>query len=84
MAEKRAFKHARAATPEATRAFIDAAPYASAAAETVGKVEKGGDAQLHVLMPKDDLKALKMAALQREKSVSDLVREAVQMYIGTK
>ena len=84
MAKKRAFKHARAVSPGATRAFIEAAPYASAAAEAPGRSDKGGDAQLHVLMSKDDLKALKLAALQRDTSVSDLVRDAVEMYIGTK
>ena len=41
-------------------------------------------AQLHVLMPKADIVALKRAALDRGKTVSDLVRESVQVYINTK
>lgn len=42
------------------------------------------EAQLHVLMPKADIVALKRAALDRGKTVSDLVRESVQVYINTK
>ena len=85
MATKRVFK--RASEPVDAAAFIDAAPYSSgqAATEPV-KAGKGGgvEAQLHVLMPKADIVALKRAALDRGKTVSDLVRESVQVYISTK
>jgi hypothetical protein len=46
--------------------------------------KSGLEAQLHVLMPKADIVALKRAALDRGTTVSDLVRESVQVYIGTK
>jgi hypothetical protein len=85
MATKRVFK--RASEPVDATAFIDAAPYSSGqvAAEPV-KAGKGSgvEAQLHVLMPKADIVALKRAALDRGKTVSDLVRESVQVYINTK
>lgn len=81
MATKRIFK--RASEPVDAAAFIDAAPYGSGqAAEPVKGVGVG--AQLHVLMPKADIVALKRAALDRGKTVSDLVRESVQIYINTK
>jgi hypothetical protein len=74
--------------PAAAQAFIEAAPYASgaalgAAAATAAAEIKPAMGQLHVLMPKADLKALKAAALERDENVSDLVRKAVQMYIST-
>ena len=84
MATKRVFK--RAAEPVDAAAFIDAAPYGSGQAIEPAKVGKGAgvEAQLHVLMPKADIVALKRAALDRGKTVSDLVRESVQVYISTK
>ena len=84
MATKRVFK--RASEPVDAAAFIDAAPYSSGQATEPVKVGKGAgvEAQLHVLMPKADIVALKRAALDRGKTVSDLVRESVQIYINTK
>ena len=84
MATKRVFKHAPQQVDAA--AFVDAAPYSSGqVAEPVKAVKGGGvEAQLHVLMPKADIVALKRAALDRGKTVSDLVRESVQVYITTK
>jgi len=84
MATKRVFK--RASEPVDAAAFIDAAPYSSGQMAEPVKVGKGGgvEAQLHVLMPKADIVALKRAALDRGKTVSDLVRESVQVYINTK
>ena len=82
---KRVFKHAT--TPQADAAsFIDAAPYSSSGqAPQLAKPAKAGvEAQLHVLMPKKDIVALKRAALDRGTTVSDLVRESVRMYIDTK
>ena len=84
MATKRVFK--RASEPVDAAAFIDAAPYSSGQVAEPVKAGKGGgvEAQLHVLMPKADIVALKRAALDRGKTVSDLVRESVQVYINTK
>ena len=84
MATKRVFK--RASEPVDAAAFIDAAPYSSGQAVEPAKAGKGVgvEAQLHVLMPKADIVALKRAALDRGKTVSDLVRESVQVYINTK
>ena len=84
MANKRVFK--RASEPVDAAAFIDAAPYSSGQVPEPVKAGKGGgvEAQLHVLMPKADIVALKRAALDRGKTVSDLVRESVQVYITTK
>jgi hypothetical protein len=84
MATKRVFK--RASEPVDAAAFIDAAPYSSGQGAEPAKAGKGAgvEAQLHVLMPKADIVALKRAALDRGKTVSDLVRESVQIYIGTK
>ena len=84
MATKRVFK--RASEPVDAAAFIDAAPYSSGQAAEPAKAGKGAgvEAQLHVLMPKADIVALKRAALDRGKTVSDLVRESVQIYISIK
>lgn len=85
MATKRVFKHALQQA-EAT-GFVDAAQYSSRqAAEPVKGRNSGGgvEAQLHVLMPKADIVALKRAALDRGKTVSDLVRESIRVYITTK
>ena len=84
MATKRVFK--RASEPVDAAAFIDAAPYSSGQGAEQAKAGKGAgvEAQLHVLMPKADIVALKRAALDRGKTVSDLVRESVQVYINTK
>jgi len=84
MATKRVFK--RASEPVDAAAFIDAAPYGSGQVAEPVKAGKGGgvEAQLHVLMPKSDILALKRAALDRGKTVSDLVRESVKVYISTK
>lgn len=84
MATKRVFK--RASEPVDAAAFIDAAPYSSGQGAEPPKAGKGAgvEAQLHVLMPKADIVALKRAALDRGKTVSDLVRESVQVYITTK
>ena len=84
MATKRVFK--RASEPVDAAAFIDAAPYSSGQGAEAAKAGKGAgvEAQLHVLMPKADIVALKRAALDRGKTVSDLVRESVQIYITTK
>ena len=85
MATKRVFK--RSSEPVVAAAVIDAAPYGSGqAASEPTKAGKGGgvEAQLHVLMPKADIVALKRAALDRGKTVSDLVRDSIQMYISTK
>ena len=84
MATKRVFK--RASEPVDAAAFIDAAPYSSGQGAEPAKGGKaaGVEAQLHVLMPKADIVALKRAALDRGKTVSDLVRESVQVYINTK
>lgn len=83
MATKRVFKHA--AQPANATAFIDAAPYSSGQlGEPTKAVKSGVEAQLHVLMSKADIVALKRAALDRGKTVSDLVRESVQAYIQTK
>lgn len=84
MATKRVFK--RAPEPVDAAAFIDAAPYSSGQGAELAKAGKsaGVEAQLHVLMPKADIVALKRAALDRGKTVSDLVRESVQVYINTK
>ena len=84
MATKRVFK--RASESVDATAFIDAAPYSSGqAAAEPAKAGKGVgvEAQLHVLMPKADIVALKRAALDRGKTVSDLVRESVQISIQT-
>jgi hypothetical protein len=65
-------------------AFVDAAPYSSSKATDPIKPTKDDiDAQLHVLMPKSDILALKRAALERGTTVSNLVRESVRMYIVT-
>lgn len=84
MATKRVFKHASQQTDAA--AFVDAAPYSSGQVVESAKAGKsvGVEAQLHVLMPKADIVALKRAALDRGKTVSDLVRESIQIYITTK
>lgn len=84
MATKRVFK--RTSEPVDAAAFIDAAPFGSGQVAEPVKVVRGVgvEAQLHVLMPKADIVALKRAALDRGKTVSDLVRESVQVYINTK
>ena len=84
MATKRVFKHAPQQADAA--AFVDAAPYSRGQVAEPVKAGKGGgvEAQLHVLMPKADIVALKRAALDRGKTVSDLVRESVQIYINIK
>ena len=80
---KRAFK--RATPPADASAFIEAASFGEARATKAGRVAKADvEAQLHVLMPRADIVALKRAALDRGKTVSDLVRESVQVYINTK
>lgn len=84
MANKRTFK--RAAAPAANAgadAFIAAAPYQSEPEAVAAKPPAAADGQLHVLMPKADIIALKRAALDRGTTVSDLVRNAVKMYIST-
>lgn len=83
MATKRVFK--RAPQQADAAAFVDAAPYSSGQVAEPVKAGKGGgvEAQLHVLMPKADIVALKRAALDRGTTVSDLVREAIRMYILT-
>ena len=80
---KRVFKHPT--TPQADAAsFIDAAPYSSGQAPPLASPPKTGvDGQLHVLMSKTDIIALKRAALDRGTTVSDLVRESIKMYIDT-
>ena len=65
----------------AAESFITAAPFQSTTAQTKSKTDVDG--QLHVLMPKSDIVSLKRAALDRGKTVSDLVREAVKMYTST-
>lgn len=80
---KRAFK--RATPPADASEFIEAAPFGEGRATKVVRAAKVDvEAQLHVLMPKADIVALKRAALDRGKTVSDLVRESVQVYINTK
>ena len=75
---KQTFKHASPPAGAATPAMV-------ARSEIKNPARKSGlEAQLHVLMPKADIVALKRAALDRGKTVSDLVRESVQVYIGTK
>lgn len=83
MATKRVFKHAPQQADAA--AFVDAAPYSSGQVAEPVKAGKGGgvEAQLHVLMPKADIVALKRAALDRGTTVSSLVREAILMYTST-
>ena len=80
---KRTFK--RAAVPAAANAnadaFIAAAPYQSEPEAAPVKAQAAADGQLHVLMPKADILALKRAALDRGTTVSELVRSAVQKYI---
>ena len=80
---KRVFKPAT--PPQADAAsFINAAPYSSGQAPQLAKPAKADvEGQLHVLMPKKDIIALKRAALDRGTTVSDLVRESVRMYIDT-
>lgn len=79
----RAFK--RATPPAEAAASVKAAPLGDARATKAVRTEKTDlEAQLHVLMPRADIVALKRAALDRGKTVSDLVRESVQVYINTK
>ena len=84
MTTKRLFKSTLQQAEPA--AIVGAAPYSSGQVAKPAKAGKGAgvEAQLHVLMPKADIVALKRAALDRGKTVSDLVRESVQVYIKTK
>lgn len=80
---KRAFK--RTTPPADASEFIEAAPFGEARAKKAVRAAKVDlEAQLHVLMPRADIVALKRAALDRGKTVSDLVRESVRVYINTK
>ena len=81
---KRVFK--RSTPPADASEFIEAAPFGEGkATKAVRAAKLDVEArQLHVLMPKADIVALKRAALDRGKTVSDLVRESVQVYINTK
>lgn len=79
MTTKRTFKHS--AAPVDASAFIEAAPYASGSVAV--KTTDEAEGQLHVLMPKSSIVALKRAALDRGTTVSNLVRDAVRVYITT-
>jgi hypothetical protein len=80
---KRAFK--RATPPADVSEFIEAAAFGETrSTKAVRSAKVDVEAQLHVLMPRADIVALKRAALDRGKTVSDLVRESVQVYINTK